>query len=225
MRISATVSVLGALAVVIGVAGCGSGGDGDGGATTDTAASSASETSTSAAGGQTVGDYLTANGVTQTIVKAGDPGVPGVELPMPDGWEPVTDASDVPQDVYGAIYLSAGKGTQNPPAILARMARLDGGTFDVATILELAPNAVTRLPGWDGPVTGTPSELGGFQATAIAGQADVDGTPNFVARKTVVIPGPENTFLLALDAQGPVDQRQALTDAMAVIDERTTISP
>ncbi|ABM12200.1 MULTISPECIES: LpqN/LpqT family lipoprotein [Mycolicibacterium] len=238
MRSSATISALAAAAAAVGIAvtGCGSGADsGDTSAQTSaesTAATSeagtetGTETSAAApADGQTVGEYLTANGVTQTIVKAGEQGVPTVDLPMPDGWEPITEAADVPPDVYGAIYLSAAKGTPNPPAILVRMARLEGGTFDVAKIMELAPNAVTKLPGWDGPTTGTPSELGGFQASQIAGQADVEGTPNFIARKTVVIPAPEHTYLLALDAQGPLDQRQALIAAMNVIDEGTTITP
>ena len=91
--------------------------------------------------------------------------------------------------------------------------------------MELAPNAVTKTPGWQGPTTGQPSELGGFKAVTIAGTADVDGAPMFVARKTVVIPGPQNTYLLALDAQGAVDQQQALTDAMTAVDDGTTITP
>lgn len=238
MRSSATISALAAVGVAVGIAvtGCGSGGDGGdtsaqtSAETTQTTSEASTETSTETgtvapADGQTVGEYLTANGVTQTIVKAGEPRVPTVDLPMPDGWEPITEAADVPPDVYGAIYLSAAKGTPNPPAILVRMARLEGGTFDVAEILDLAPNAVTKLPGWDGPMTGTPSQLGGFQASQIAGQADVDGAPNFIARKTVVIPAPEHTYLLALDAQGPLDQRQALIAAMTAIDEGTTITP
>lgn len=238
MRTSTATSVLAAAAVVVGLAltGCGSGGDDPPGTSAQASASSAEETTTetteageatetSAAGAdsQTVAEYLTAQGVTQTIVTRDDPAAPRLNLPMPPGWADV--GGDTPQDAYGAIYLESAKDTPNPPAILARMARLEGGDFDPATILELSPNAVTRTPGWEGPAAGQPSTLGGFQASAIAGTAVLDGVPNFIARKTVVIPGPEVTYLLALDAQGPVEQQQALIDAMTVIDNETTIEP
>ncbi|MBB2989909.1 hypothetical protein FHR72_001372 [Mycolicibacterium iranicum] len=229
MRSPASPSALAAagLAVALVVAGCGSGGE-------DAASSAPPETSaaeSSAAGsppaaaadGQTVAEYLTANGVTQTLVTRGDAEAPELGLPMPEGWADV--GGDIPKDAYGAIYLAAAKGTPNPPAIIARMARLEGGTFDPAEILDLAPNALTRLPGWSGPDAGNAGTLDGFDATAIAGRAQIDGAPTFVARKTVVIPGREHTYLLALDAQGPINQQQALTDAMAVIDEETTIKP
>lgn len=236
MRQPATFSALAAVIMTIGVTvtGCGSGGDGA--ESTETSASSsasssaettpAEPTETSAAApadNQTVGEYLTAQGVTQTIVQRGEPGAPTLNLPMPEGWADV--GGDTPEDAYGAIYLESAKGTPNPPAILARMARLEGGEFDAATILELSPNAVTKTPGWDGPTVGQPSTLGGFDAMAIAGTAVVDGAPNFIARKTAVIPGPEHTYVLALDAQGPLDQQQALMDAMTVIDQQTTIEP
>lgn len=226
MRPSATIGALAAVTVAVGLAVTGCGSSGDSGETSSSeSSSSAAETSAAApADTQTVGEYLTANGVTQSIVKANEPGVPKVDLPMPEGWEPIPDA-DLPQDAYGAIFLSSAKGTPNPPAIIARMARLDGGNFDAATILELSPNAVIKLPGWEGPAAGTPSELGGSEAMAIAGTATVEGAPGFVARKTVVIDGQQNTFVLALDAQGAADQQQALLDAMGAIDEGTTITP
>lgn len=236
MRSSATIGALAAVTVAVGLAVTGCGSSGDSGQTSSEtssaeasssaeATSSAAETSAAApADNQTVGEYLTANGVTQSIVKANEPGVPKVDLPMPEGWEPIPDA-DLPQDAYGAIFLSAAKGTPNPPAIIARMARLDGDNFDAAKILELSPNAVIKLPGWEGPAAGTPSQLGGSEAMAIAGTATVEGAPGFVARKTVVIDGQESTFVLALDAQGAADQQQALLDAAGVIDEGTTITP
>jgi hypothetical protein len=237
MRPPASISGLVTVAVAIGLGltGCGSAGDSgesasQSSASQTSAASGAEETSETAetsaappADTQTVGEYLTAQGVTQTIVTRGEPGTPTLNLPMPSGWADV--GSDAPEDAYGAIYLQSAEGTPNPPAILARMARLEGGQFDVAKILELSPNAVTKTPGWEGPMTGQPSTLGGFDAVAIAGTAPVDGEPNFIARKTVLIPGPQHTYILALDAQGPADQEQVLIDAMFVIDEDTTIEP
>lgn len=233
MRAPPKVSTFATAAVVIGLAlsGCGSSGDSKESTSpkaseSSSAAETTSETTeTSAAAptnAQTVGDYLAAQGVTETLVKRGEPGAPTLDLPMPAGWADV--GADTPKDAYGAIYLEGAQGSP-PPAIIARMERLDGGTFDVAKILELIPNAVLKMPGWDGPPAGQPSELGGFEATAIAGTATIDGVPTFVARKGVVIPGSEHTYLLGLDAQGPADQQQVLLDAMAAIDEGTTITP
>lgn len=224
-----------AIVLGLGVAGCGS--DGGSEATTSeqtpstssspVAASTSSEApSTSAqAGGsdQTVGEYLQGNGISQTMVKRGDANAPRLDLPMPPGWADV--GADTPDDAYGAIYLESAEGTPNPPAIIARMARLSGGDVDEAKILELAPSAVRNQPGYEGPATGRPSALSGFEATEIAGTVDQDGRPMFVARKTVVISGKDAIYLLALDAQGPVDQRDALLEAMSVIDSDTTIEP
>lgn len=223
-----------AIAVGLGLAGCGS--DGGTEATTSdqtSTSSSAAQTSTSseapstsaqAAGpAQTVGDYLEESGVTQTIVKRGDPTAPVLNLPMPPGWVDV--GADTPEDAYGAIVLESAAGTPNPPAIIARMARIGDGDVDPAKILELAPNALKNRPGWSGPETGEPATLGGFDATAIAGTVTVDGQPTFVARKTVVIAGNDGLYILALDAQGAPDQQQALMDAMSVIDAETTIEP
>ena len=47
----------------------------------------------------------------------------------------------------------------------------------------------------------------------------------FVARKTVVIPGQDALYLLALDAQGAPDQQEALILAMETFDADTTITP
>lgn len=206
----------------IGLTGCGSGEKTD--SATSAASSSVPASTTSAAPGTTltIAEYLRQKNIRQTMVKRGDPGAPRLNLPMPAGWADV--GRDTPPDAYGAIYLQAPGPTPNPPAIIARMARLDGDV-DVAKLLEYAPTAVTRAPGWEGPTTGRPSTLDGFDAVQIAGTATIDGAPTFVARKTVVITAPKNVYLLALDAQGPVDQTSALIDAMTVIDERTTIQP
>lgn len=207
-------------AVAIGLTGCGSGEKSD--SAPSSASSPASTTSAAPAAGLTIAEYLEQNNITQTMVKRSDPGAPQLHLPMPAGWADV--GSNTPKDAYGAIYLQAAGQTPNPPAIIARMARLDGDV-DAAKLLEYAPTAVTRAPGWDGPKTGQPSTLGGFDAVQIAGTATIDGVPTFVARKTVVITAPKNVYLLALDAQGPLDKKQSMTAAMAVIDEQTTIQP
>ncbi len=224
------VLVTAAVALGLGLAGCGSD-RGTGASTSEQTASSSPSTSSAAPSTSaqtagragTVGDYLRDNGITQTMVKRGDPTAPKLNLPMPAGWRDV--GADTPEDAYGAIVLESATGAPSPPAIIARMARLSGGEVDQAKILELAPNAVTNQPGYEGPETGQPGSLSGFEATEIAGTVVQEGQPVFVARKTVVIPGKDGIYLLALDAQGALDQQAALVDAMSVIDAETTIEP
>lgn len=224
MRTPALVCVC--AAVMIGFTGCGSDNTSDNvdppSTSAQASATSSRETTSTPPSAPTIGEYLEQNSIAETMVKRGQPGVPQLNLPMPPGWADV--GGDTPPDAYGAIYLEAARQAPNPPAIIARMARLEGNA-DPAKLLDYAPNAVTRAPGWDGPKTGQPSRLGGFDAMQIAGTATLNGQPTFVARKTVVITAPQNLYLLALDAQGPLEQQSALMDAMRIIDEQTTIEP
>ena len=239
MTSATTTLAAGAAALALLLSGCGSDTKAEPSATeaTSTSASEASATSTSASptsaapttSGQaagpneTVADYLRANGIGQTLVKRGEPGTPTLNLPMPAGWKDL--GPDTPPDAWGAIVLDDPALGNDVPAIIARMARLTGGTPDPAKILELAPNALRNQPGYQGPETGQQSTLGGFDASAISGTLTKDGQTVLVARKTVVIPGQDGMYVLALDAQGPEAQQQALMDAMATIDQETTIEP
>lgn len=172
---------------------------------------------------ETVGDYLRDAGITTTFVKRGEPGTPQLNLPIPTGWKDL--GPDTPEDAWGGIVLDDPALGNDVPAIVARLARLSGGEPDPARILELAPNQVRNQPGFRGPDAGTPGTLGGFDAAAIKGTIVKDGKTVLVARKTVVIPGQDGLYLLALDAQGPEDQAEALGEAMATIDAETTIEP
>lgn len=232
MGTQTTRAVLGTAAIVfgLGLVGCGTDGGTEATTSDQTTASSSAETSSAAPStsaqaepAMTVGDYLQENGITQTMVKRGDPTAPQLNLPMPPGWMDI--GADTPEDAYGAIMLESAAGTPNAPVIVARMARLSGGEVDQAKILELAPNAVRNQPGYEGPDTGQPSTLSGFEATQIAGTVVQDGQQLFVARKTVVITGKDAIYLLALDAQGSQDQEAAMLEAMSVIDAETTIEP
>src|SRR6188472_2823988 len=87
------------------------------------------------------------------------------------------------------------------------------------------PNEIKNLPGYDGEEAGTPSTLGGFDATQIGGTYTKDGIKRAIAQKTVVIPGKDGLYVLQLNADGTEDQKRALMDATQVIDEQTTITP
>ena len=72
---------------------------------------------------------------------------------------------------------------------------------------------------------GSPSTLGGFDATQIGGTYTKDGVKRAIAQKTVVIPGQDGLYVLQLNADGTEDQMGPLMDATNVIDEQTTITP
>ncbi|MCP9275444.1 LpqN/LpqT family lipoprotein [Mycolicibacterium arenosum] len=182
-----------------------------------------SSTTAEASANETIDDYLKANGIQQTLVKRGDPGTPELGLPTPPGWRVLTD-SEAPQTAWGAIVLDDPAAGSNPPAIIATMAKLTGGNPDPATLMRLAPNKVRSLPEFDGPETGQDGQLAGFQASTIGGTFVQDGVNMLVARKTVVIPAKDATYLLALDVQGNEEYATQMMDATAAIDEGTTIT-
>ena len=80
------------------------------------------------------------------------------------------------------------------------------GNVDPAKILEFAPGEIKNLPGYEGGAEGSPSKLGGFDATQIGGTYTKDGVKRAIAQKTVVIPGKDGLYVLQLNADGLEDQ-------------------
>jgi hypothetical protein len=113
---------------------------------------------------------------------------------------------------------------QDPPSVIALVSKLTGNV-DPAKILQYAPGEIKNLPGYDGAAEGTPSTLGGFDATQIGGTYTKHGVKRAIAQKTVVIPGRNGLYVLQLNADGTEDQMGALMDATNVIDKQTTITP
>jgi hypothetical protein len=141
---------------------------------------------------------------------------------FPPGWE---DAGNrTPEWAYAAIVATDPAMAQDPPTIIALVSKLTGNV-DPAKILEYAQGEIKNLPGYDGATEGSPSTLGGFDATQIGGTYTKDGVKRAIAQKTVVIPGQDALFVLQLNADGTEDQMGALMDATGVIDEQTTITP
>ncbi|OBF25988.1 hypothetical protein A5724_32265 [Mycobacterium sp. ACS1612] len=221
-----------AIAVGVGLSGCGSDTKSEPSSVAETS-SSASETSTTskaapstsaqAAGpNKTIVDYIKENGIVETPVHRGDAGTPTIDLPVPAGWE---DAGNkAPEWAYGAMLASDPAFAQNPPTIIALVSKL-AGNVDPAKILEFAPGEIKNLPSYEGAAEGSPSTLGGFDATQIGGTYTKEGVKRAIAQKTVVIPGQDGLYVLQLNADGTEDQMGALMDATSVIDEQTTITP
>ena len=170
----------------------------------------------------TIVDYIKQNNISETPVHRGDPGSPTINLPFPPGWE---DAGNrTPEWAYLAMLSSDPAVAQNPPTIIALVSKLTGNV-DPAKILELAPGEIKNLPGYEGATGGSPSTLGGFDATQIGGTYTKDGVKRAIAQKTVVIPGQDGPYVLQLNADGTEDQMGPLMDATNVINDQTTITP
>jgi hypothetical protein len=227
----AGVIAISAIAIGIGLSGCGSDTKSEP-STTSKQTSTASSTKTSkaaptsaapAAGpNKTIVDYIKENGIVESPVHRGDPGAPTIDLPFPPGWEDA--GSRTPEWAYGAILSSDPAMAQDPPTVIALVSKLTGDV-DPAKILEYAQGEIKNLPGYDGATEGSPSTLGGFDATQIGGTYAKDGVKRAIAQKTVVIPGKDALYVLQLNADGTEDQMGALMDATSVIDEQTTITP
>jgi hypothetical protein len=226
----AGVIAISAIAIGIGLTGCGSDTKSEPSTSKQTSAASsttttkAAPTSAAPAAGpnKTIVDYIKENGIVETPVHRGDPGSPTLDLPFPPGWE---DAGNrTPGWAYRAIVATDPAMGQNPPTIIALVSKLTGNV-DPAKILEYAQGEIKNLPGYDGATEGSPSTLGGFEATQIGGTYTKDGVKRAIAQKTVVIPGQDALFVLQLNADGTEDQMGALMDATGVIDEQTTITP
>ncbi|MFG1930776.1 LpqN/LpqT family lipoprotein [Mycobacterium sp. NPDC048908] len=223
-----------AIAVGIGLSGCGSDTASEPSTPkeTSTSASEAAATTTSeaapttsaqAAGSRkTLVDYVNESGIVQTPIHRGDVGAPRIVLPIPPGW---ADAGNrTPGDAYSEMIATDPAFARNPPTIIALVSKL-AGNVDPAKILEFAPGEIQNLPGYEGAEEGSPSTLGGFDATQIGGTYTKDGAKRVIARKTVAIPGQDGLYVLQLNADGTEDQVGALMDATSVIDEQTTITP
>jgi hypothetical protein len=113
---------------------------------------------------------------------------------------------------------------QDPPTIIELVSKLSGNV-EPAKILENAAGEIKNLPGYVGSQQGSPSTLGGFDATQIGGTYTKDGAKRAIAQKTVVIPGKDGLYVMQLNADGTEDQIGPLMDATSVIDAQTTITP
>lgn len=174
----------------------------------------------SSAGGQTIADYINTSGIVQTTTAPGEEGAPDISLPIPEGW--VLRNEDLPDGAYGGIAYTGPDANAFAPTIFSYLSKLTGNV-DPGKILELAPNEVLGLDGYESVAEGAPSQLGGFDAYELAGTYSQEGKPTFVAQKTVVIPGQDGIFLLQLNAYSVPEQQEILGTAMGQIDAETTI--
>jgi hypothetical protein len=234
MRASALTGVAAAVtALAVVLSGCGS--------DTKTATSSSSSTSKSSSEATTskkpklpetteaqapgpnptIADYIKENNIKETGIKMGDPSAPAVNLPVPDGWQPLTP-EEAPDYAYGAIVYTGTEFESDPPNIVALMSKLTG-KVDPQQIIDLAPGELNNLADYKPGNEGETSTLGDYPAYVLGGTYTRDGATRFIAQKTVVIPAADGLYVLQLNVDGPDAAGDVLGAATDKIDSDTTI--
>jgi hypothetical protein len=169
----------------------------------------------------TIADYIKENNIKETGIKMGDPSAPAVNLPVPDGWQPLT-AEEAPDYAYGAIVYTGPEFESDPPNIVALMSKLTGNV-DPQQIIDLAPGELNNLPDYKPGNEGETSTLGDYPAYVLGGTYTRDGATRFIAQKTVVIPAADGLYVLQLNVDGPDAAGDVLGAATDKIDSDTTI--
>jgi hypothetical protein len=220
----AGVAVIGAVALGISLAGCGSNSEKAPSSSNQATVETTTSTTQPKPPEKTIAEYIKDNNITETPVKRGDPGAPVIDLPVPPGW--VDMSSRAPEGAYQAMVLNNQALATDPPTLVAYVAKLSGNV-DPAKILEYAPAEIQRLPGYQGPTTGTPTKVGGFDATQIGGAYTKDGAKRAVGQMTAVIPVADGVYVLQVNADslGKPDQVQALTVGSGAIAMQAKITP
>jgi hypothetical protein len=169
----------------------------------------------------TIADYIKQNDIQETGVKMGDPNAPAVNLPIPDGWKPLTP-EEAPDYAYGAVVYTGPEFQNDPPNIVALMSKLSGNV-DPQKIIDLAPGELNNLPDYKPGNEGETSTLGDYPAYVLGGTYTRDGATRIIAQKTVVIPAADGLYVLQLNVDGPQAAGDVLGAATDKIDTDTTI--
>ncbi|MFG1931531.1 LpqN/LpqT family lipoprotein [Mycobacterium sp. NPDC048908] len=177
--------------------------------------------STSAKGPHpTIASYIAENSIQETPVKRGDSGSPTIDLTPPPGWQ--DGGSDTPDWAYGALVYKGPNTGDHTPSITAVMSKLTGNV-DTQKIIDLAPGELENLPGWTPTDTGQRSTLGNYPAFQLSGTWTQDGETKVVAQKTVVVPGKGGLYVLQLNADGVVAEKEIIRAATDIVDSDTKI--
>ncbi|MFZ0834385.1 MAG: LpqN/LpqT family lipoprotein [Mycobacterium sp.] len=222
----ATIGVaLAAISLGLGLVGCGKDSKSDDKTTTSTSTSTSTSTTTTTTSAQpssfeSFDDYLKANKIGETIVHHDTPGAPVIDLPVPAGWSQLPESEDAP---YGGIVLDAPADPNDPANFRALLEKLSGN-FNTDELLAASVSDLRSQQNFDGG-EGQKSTLGGYPAYQILGSYTKDGAQRIGAQKTVIIEGKDGMYLLALIGRGPEADSDAIRQATAVVDEKTTITP
>lgn len=191
---------------------------------TSSAPASTSAAATPAAGATTtLTDYFASAGITETVVKKGDPGAPTIDFPIPPGWADAGPAT--PPEAWQRLTVTDPAFASDPASATFLVTKLTGAPVDEATIFELAPNDQRGLPDFVDLSSSDRGTLSGFPSLDFGGTYTRDGATRLVGQKTVLIPANGGgSFLLKIVVDANEEQFGPLADLTTMIDDQTTIA-
>lgn len=235
METNCSAIAIGAVALIIGLAGCGSGSDSTEettGAATTTEATTAETTkaeekteeappSDEPGEKPSIVSYIKENDITQAPVTKGEPGAPTVDIPAPDGWSDI-GPENTPPDAYEAFVYTGPNAQPAPPRIIVWYQKLTGDV-DPQKVLDVAGGSLRNLPGWNPMNDGQTSEIGDYKAVTLGGVWTKDGQQRLATQKTVVMPTDDAVYILQFNVMGHPNQFEIVGLATADIDANTKI--
>lgn len=147
-----------------------------------------------------------------------------LDVPRAPGWTFTPDQP--PYAPYGALVLDDTDDPQQPPRVLMLAIELGSAAVDPARLLELAPNELLELPGFEAMVDEPDRfQLGGFDAVRYAGTIPAGGSPLAIIQYTAVVPAEVGLYVVQLNAYARPAELGSLTTMMERIDRSLEIDP
>ncbi|WP_280829060.1 LpqN/LpqT family lipoprotein [Mycobacterium sp. OTB74] len=170
---------------------------------------------------QTIATYLKSNNIVETPVHRGDPGTPGVILPMPAGW--VDAGNQTPQFAYQSIIYTGPAAGNYRPSATALIFRL-GPNAEADKIIDFAAGELYNLSGFSPTDAGSTTTFAGHQAFQVAGTWNLNGIAKMIVQRTVIIQDPTGLYVMQINIDGLADQSDIITRITEAIDRDTKIT-
>ncbi|WP_370250361.1 LpqN/LpqT family lipoprotein [Nocardioides sp.] len=189
--------------------------------TSPSAPGTPAETPDGTTGRETIATYLAGLGATQRTVA---PSTGFLDVPRAPGWTFTPDQP--PYAPYGALVFDGGTDPQQPPRVLMLAIELGSAAVDPARLLELAPNELLELPGFEAMVDEPDRfRLAGFDAVRYAGTIPAGDSPLTIIQYTAVVPAEVGLYVVQLNAYARPAELETLTAMMERIDTSLGIDP
>ncbi|MBI5336644.1 putative lipoprotein LpqN [Mycobacterium sp. BK558] len=162
---------------------------------------------------QTIRDYITANGLQETVIHRGDAGAPTVDLPWMDGWE---DAGSLtPEWAYSAVVYRGPRPEDYTPNIVVLMSKLT----------DAAPGELAALTGWAPIGDQGPGGRDDYPSYRLDGTWVRDGVTKVVAQTTVVIPADDRVYVVQFNADAAQSEFDIAAAGLTTITQQAIILP
>lgn len=171
---------------------------------------------------RTIRDYITANGLQETVIHRGDAGAPSVDLPWMEGWE---DAGSLtPEWAYSAIVYRGDRPEEYTPNIVVLMSKLTG-VADPQGVIDAAPGELADLAGWTPIGEPGPGGRDDYPSYRLGGTWVQNGVTKVVAQTTVAIPADDGVYVVQFNADAAQSEFDIADAGLTTVTEQALILP